>query len=138
MDLPEQRERFDSMPVAKLLGMKFDHAEPGYTRLRMSVRENHMNNGQTVHGGIMATLAEAAAAQALATMLEDGEAFTTVELKINYLAPGLIGQDLIAEGRILHKGGRVAVGDMGVKEATSGRLVATGLHTFLILRSSKA
>jgi uncharacterized protein (TIGR00369 family) len=39
----------------------------------------------TVHGGILCDLAEAAMGFAYVSTLEDGETFTTLELKINFL-----------------------------------------------------
>ena len=136
MDLAEQRSRFDKQGFSLLLGIEFDHAEEGFARLRMLVTEHHLQSAQTVHGGILATIADAAGAQALHTVLKDGESFSTIELKLNYLRPAQAGDTLIAEGRIIQKGGRIALGDMEIKNASSGRLVVKGLCTSIIIRDS--
>ena len=132
MNPTEQHARFDKQGYSQHLGIEFDHVEEGYARLRMPVKEYHLQSAMTAHGGIVATIADACSAQALFTLLKDDEVFSSIELKVNYLSPGLPGHTLIGEGRIIRRGGRIALGDMEVKDEESGRLVAKGLHTFLI------
>jgi len=117
------------------MGIEFDHAEDGFARLKMRVEEPHTQLANTAHGGVLATIADAAAAQALITVLKDNEFFSTVELNLNYLSPANPGESIIGEGRIIQRGGRIAVGDMEVKEESSGRLIVKGLQTFIIIRS---
>ena len=135
VDIQEQRDRWPSQGFAKLLGIEFDHAEEGFARLKMRVEKQHTQMANTAHGGILATIAEAAAAQAMITLLKDDEFFTTIELNLNYLSPANPGESIVGEGRIIQRGGRIAVGDMEVKESSSGRLIVKGLHTFMIIRS---
>jgi uncharacterized protein (TIGR00369 family) len=135
MDTEGQRERFREQGYARLLGLEFDHAESGFVRLRLLVSEIHLQSVQTVHGGILATLGDACSAQALLTLLEPEESFASIELKINYLSPARAGDTLVGEGRIIRRGGRIALGDMEIKNEATGRLIAKGLHTFMILRN---
>jgi acyl-CoA thioesterase len=86
-----------------------------------------------VHGGALATLADTAVAFAMMTMIQPGEKVTTVEFKINFLAP-VAGDDMIGEARILNKGKRLALADMEVKTG-DGKLLAKGLATYIILNS---
>ena len=51
----------------------------------------------TTHGGIFCDLADAAMGMAWASTLDEGEAFTTLELKINFLKPVWAGT-LVATG----------------------------------------
>jgi uncharacterized protein (TIGR00369 family) len=41
----------------------------------------------TLHGGVLCDLADAAMGMAYASSLDEGETFTTLELKINFLEP---------------------------------------------------
>ena len=70
--------------------------------------------------------------RALHTLLPEGRPTVTVELKINFIARAREGE-LIAEGRISHKGRTLAVGDM---TATDGKatLIARGIGTWMILQ----
>src|SRR5262245_66666107 len=77
-----ERELF---PVAKLLGMVIKEIEPGRAVFELRVDERYHNPLGTLHGGIYTDLADAAMGWAYAATLGEGESFTTVELKINFL-----------------------------------------------------
>jgi uncharacterized protein (TIGR00369 family) len=59
--------------------------EPGHATFVMEADERHHNPMGTMHGGIFCDLADAAMGFAYASTLNEGETFTTVELKINFL-----------------------------------------------------
>ena len=73
-----------------------------------------------------------ASARALRTLLPPGQRSATVELKVNFIAPASKGE-LIAEGRITHKGNTLAVADVTVTDG-NGTLIAKGLGTWMFLR----
>jgi acyl-CoA thioesterase len=65
-------------------------------------------------------------------MVDRDEVFTTIEMKIHYLKP-FTGGDLIAEASIIHKGSKIVLGDVEVRNG-NGDLVAKGLATYLIMK----
>jgi uncharacterized protein (TIGR00369 family) len=85
-----------------------------------------------VHGGVLCDLADAAMGIAYLSTLAEGETFTTVELKINFLRP-VIEARLTASARVV-MGGRT----MGFVECDitheRGLLVARASSTCLTLR----
>jgi uncharacterized protein (TIGR00369 family) len=95
------------------------------------VKEELTQNAGVAHGGVTASLVDSAVGLALCTMLRSQELITTVELKVNYIAPAKPGL-LIARGKILHKGNHIAVGE-GVVKDRAGRLVAKGSATYMVL-----
>ena len=68
--------------------------------------------------------------------LEDGETFTTLELKINFLRPVWTGT-LRAEGRVVHGGRTIGMTECDVTDA-DGRLVARATSTCMTLRGEAA
>ena len=74
-------------PVAKLIGFDVVLVEPGKSVIEFQVMEAHRNPMGTLHGGILCDIADAAMGIAYGSNLEDGESFTTLELKINFLKP---------------------------------------------------
>ena len=132
---PPQREPLEA-PFARLLGISLVEARPGWAKLRMPIQQKHLHSGGAVQGGLTVSLADCAFSQALDTLLRPGEDSTTVELKVNFLRPAM-GKELVAEGNILHKGRRLVVGEMAVRDE-KGRLVATGLGTCAIIRGGSA
>ena len=104
-----------------------------YAVLKLPYREEVSNGSGTVHGGILATLADTAVAFALSTNFDGKMGFATSDLTIHFLrrARG----DVWAKARIVKKGKRVNVGDVEISDA-GGRLVARVLASFLLTTSS--
>jgi uncharacterized protein (TIGR00369 family) len=98
-----QRREHPHPPVCELLGISLISVEPGRTRFQMLIDDRCHNLLGTVHGGIYCDLADVAMGFAFASILNDGEGFTTVEFKINYLKPVRAGI-IIAEGRVVSSG----------------------------------
>jgi uncharacterized protein (TIGR00369 family) len=81
-----------------------------------------------IHGGVLATLVDAAAWCAAAVHYESW--ITTVELQVRLLEPAR-AEDLVATGQVIRIGNRIAVAEAEVR-TTTGRLVATGGATFSV------
>ena len=87
-----------------------------------------------MHGGFAATLLDPAMGCAVHSTLPEGVGYTTLELKVNYTRA--ISKDtgrVLCEGKIVHRGGRVATADGRIVAADSGKLLAHGTTTCLIL-----
>ncbi len=84
-----------------------------------------------VHGGAIYSLADATAAHALLTLLEDGEGLATVEQNISFLK-GVRREDLYAEGRVVHLGRTIAHAEASVM-LEDGTLVARSSATLMRL-----
>ena len=74
-------------PVSQLVGLRMVAAEEGRVTFELDAGPQHSSPPGTLHGGIVCDLADAAMGCALVSVLEDGESFATVELKINFLKP---------------------------------------------------
>jgi uncharacterized protein (TIGR00369 family) len=90
----------------------------------------------TVHGGVLCDLADAAMGMAYASSLDEGETFTTLELKINFLKPVWSGR-LIATGRLVKGGRTVGLAECDVMD-DKDRLVARASSTCMTLRGEAA
>lgn len=123
-------------PVADLLGLELLDAADGEARFRLVAEERHANPMGTVHGGIFADLADAAMGVAYLTTLEEGESFTTLELKINFLRPFRTGT-LLADGRVVSRGRTVGLTEADVRDE-AGRLIARSSGTQMTLRGEAA
>src|SRR5258708_29019430 len=104
-----QRGELAPPPAAALLGLQLDEVEAGRTVFSMLADEVHENPMGTMHGGIVATLVDTAMGCAVSSRLDADSAFTTLELKTNYVrgitqATGRV----FAEGTVVYAGGRVA------------------------------
>jgi uncharacterized protein (TIGR00369 family) len=131
-----QRGELPPPPVATLIGFTIGSIEPGRVVMEMDAGPQHANPMGTVHGGILCDLADAAMGMAYASTLDEGETFTTLELKINFLKPVWTGR-LIGTGSLVKAGHTVGLVECDVHD-DKDRLVARASSTCMTLRGAQA
>ena len=123
-------------PAAQLIGFRLLSIEPGKAVFEMEAGPQHANPMGTLHGGILCDIADAAMGMAFASTLDEGETFTTLELKINFLKP-VWNARLRAEGRVVKRGKTVGLVECDVTDE-KGSLVARASSTCLTLAGKQA
>lgn len=125
-------------PVARLVGFEAVRIERGETVFRMDVeREKHANPMGTLHGGIVCDIADAAMGMACASLLDEGESFTTLELKTNFLRPVFDGA-IEARAHVVSAGKTVVYLECEIFSMPGEKLVAKATSTCMILRGSQS
>jgi uncharacterized protein (TIGR00369 family) len=122
-------------PVAELLGIRLVSVGDGECVFEMEALPEHANPMGTVQGGVICALADAAMGLAYASRLADGETFTTLELKANYLRPVIEGR-LVASGRVVHAGRTIGLTTCEVVDG-KGRKIAHATSTCMTLREQR-
>ncbi|HEX5732386.1 MAG TPA: PaaI family thioesterase [Blastocatellia bacterium] len=125
------REKFENNHFPRLVGIEIDSIEPGRARLSLEVREELLQLQGIMHGGVIATIIDTAVAFAIIGTSEPDDRFTTVEMKVNYLAPIREGR-IVADARLVRDGRRIVVADCDLFDS-KGRLAAKGLLTYIRL-----
>jgi uncharacterized protein (TIGR00369 family) len=123
-------------PVAELIGIEVVEAGGGECTMRLEAEERHSNPMGTIHGGILCDLADAAMGMSFFSTLEEGETFTTLELKMNYLRPFWTGT-LLAHGKVVSRGKTVGLTECRVVDDRE-RLIAHATSTVMALRGEMA
>jgi uncharacterized protein (TIGR00369 family) len=124
--------RLPAAPVSQLLGFALTEVDPGRAVFEGEPSESHYNPMGTVHGGVISTLLDSALSCAVHTQLPAGSGYTTVELKVNFVRPVVIGAGrLRSEGRVIHLGNRLATAEARLTDA-SGKLYAHAVGTCLV------
>jgi uncharacterized protein (TIGR00369 family) len=123
-------------PFPSYIGITLVAIEPGRARMEMTTDARHANPMGTLHGGVPCTLADSAMGLAYASTLADGESFTTLELKINFLRPVRNGK-LIAEGTVVQRGRTIGLAECTVTDE-NGRLIARASSTCMTLSGDAA
>ena len=119
-------------PVGELVGFRPTSIETGKAVFELDAGPQHANPMGTLHGGIICDIADAAMGVAYASTLGEGESFTTLELKINFLRPFRTGK-LIANAHLVKGGRTIGLVECDVTD-TEGRLVARAMSTCMTLR----
>ena len=123
-------------PIAALLGFTLTSVGAGEATIELKVDERLANPMGTLHGGVLGDIADAAMGMAWASTLGEGETFTTLELKINFLKPVWSGT-LLARGRVVKAGRTIGLVECDVLDAQD-RLVARASSTCMTLRGAQA
>jgi uncharacterized protein (TIGR00369 family) len=89
----------------------------------------------TVHGGFAMTLLDSAMGCAVHTTLAAGERYTTLEVSVNFVRPITTETGRVrCEGKVLHRGGRVATAEGRLFVEGTGKLLAHASTTCLVTR----
>jgi len=119
-----------------LLGFELVRVHRDGITIRCQVREELLNSAGSLHGGVTASLADAAVGSALYHRFGGTRRFTTVELKVNYFRPVTEGR-LVARSRLLRVGSTISVGRVDLADG-SGRDVGVAIVTYMFLDGTKA
>jgi uncharacterized protein (TIGR00369 family) len=123
-------------PIARLLGFTVTAVETGRVVVELAADERFANPMGTLHGGVLCDIADAAMGMAYASRLAEGESFTTLELKINFLKP-VWRSHLRATGTVTKMGRTVGLVECEILD-DSGSLVAKVSSTCMTLRGEAA
>ena len=119
-------------PIMETLGFALIAAEPGRAAFRGTPAYRQYSPIGTVHAGFAVTLLDSAVACAVHTTMAKGEAYTTLEIKVNLVRPLTenVGP-VTAEGKVLHRGRTTATAE-GYLRDEAGKLYAHATTTCMI------
>ncbi len=119
------------MVFQKMLGIRFVEAHDDGITIELPIKPEFINGAGVVHGGVCATLVDAAAGGGIHKVIGRTSRMTTIELKINYLRP--IGKGtLTARARVVKAGRTICVANVDVFD-DGRRQIAVALVTYMRL-----
>jgi len=122
-------------PIAQLLAFTVIEVEHGRAVFAMEPAEWMYNPIGMVHGGVAATLLDSCMGCAVHTTLDAGVAYTTTDLQVRYVrAMSDTTGRVLAEGRVIHAGGRTATAEGRLFVESDDTLLAHGSSGCAILR----
>src|SRR5262245_14826153 len=124
----------EQVPFNRLLGIRGESAGSGRAGLVRPVRPGFVGDPTrpALHGGVVSSLIDTAGGVAAWSAVGDGESVSTVDLRVDYLEPGGLGEPLRAEAEVVRKGSRVCHVKVAVTQGKT--LVAEGRAVFAIHR----
>ncbi len=123
----------NNCPYFQLLSMRLAGLEYGRSLLEIEAQEKHLQPYGIVHGGVCASILDAAVYWAVYAGVERTVGLTTVDIKVNYLAPVKSGR-LIARGRCIKAGRTICLGDASIEDE-KGLLIAHATSTLMVIDS---
>jgi uncharacterized protein (TIGR00369 family) len=121
-------------PIAKMFGFTLDEVSEGRAVFSGTPEEFHYNPIGVVHAGLVLTMLDSALGCAVQTTLPAGVGYTTLETKGNMVRAITAGTGrIVCEAHVVHAGRKVATSEARVTAADSGKLLAHGTSTCLIV-----
>ena len=130
----DETKRFEPSSIRETLAWVEELGSDGWARVRMPVCQRHRNaptQTAVVQGGVVISLADRALVNVSNSVLAKGFTTAIIELKANLIAAISEGE-LIAKCRLIHRGRRLHVGDIEVRDGI-GPLIAKVSGTILVI-----
>ena len=134
MNLRQTRDFLKRVPFNTLLGMQIRRVHRDGVTIDCLVRDDLRNSVGVAHGGITATMADAAVGIALQRHFGGNHRIATVELKINYFRPVKKGH-ILARSHLLRVGSTLCVGSVEFTD-DSRRAIGTATVTYMLVDGS--
>ena len=122
--------------AATKIGMRLESFGNGEAVVVLDADASHANPMGTVQGGILAAIADAAMGWAYMTTLGEGESYTTLEIKMNFLRPVRAGR-LEARARVRSAGRTIGLIECDVL-GDGGKSAGYAVSTCMVLRDEAA
>jgi len=135
--LEQTRAALARIPFNAFLKFELLARNDSEAEIEAPVQEWFRQEGGIIHGGLLTALADTASVYCLVPDLPADRTMTSIELKINFVRPGLMdGGTLRARSRVVQKGRKILLCDAEVHQ--DGKLLAKGLFTYLVYERSGA
>ena len=122
-------------PIAATLDFKGAEVEAGRAVFVGEPAEFLYNPIGVVHGGFALTILDSAMGCAVHSMLAAGEGYTSLETSVNFVRPITLETGRVrCEGKIIHRGGRIATAEGRLIAESTNKLLAHGTTTCLVFR----
>jgi len=112
-----------------LLGMQYEVLDSGEVIYKVKITEEFLATTKAAHGGFIAAFMDAVVGvAALSKVIEEGKVVSTVEMKLNFLKPAYLGDELTGYGKVLNKGKSLIISEGKIYNQNK-ELVAISLAT---------
>ncbi|XP_008799555.1 acyl-coenzyme A thioesterase 13 [Phoenix dactylifera] len=125
-----EKKDFYSDLIRSLL--KVDRIESGRITCSLSVNSAVTNTYNTLHGGVVAAVAEAVALACVRTVAGDKEFFLG-EFSTSYLSAARLDEEVEVDGCMLRQGRSVVVTSVEFKRKKTGKLYYASRATFYVM-----
>jgi len=127
--------KLPSPPITATMGFTGGSVEEGKVTFVGQAAEHLYNPIGVVHGGFAMTMLDSAMGCAVHTTLAVGEAYTTLEAKVNFVRPITLETGPVrGEGTVIHRGGKIATAEGRLIAEGTGKLLAHGTTTCMVFK----
>lgn len=129
----------DEIPFNAFLGMKVTMMNEGEAEMMVSSRPELTGDASrpALHGGVVSALADAVAGLAVFTTVAKTHKASTVDIRVDYLRPGAVDEDIFARAKVIRAGSRVASTQVVIYQADIDAPIAVATAVYNLVSQSK-
>lgn len=130
---------FGNIPHSEALGVEFVSAEPYKASMKLPYKEELIGNPVTgtLHGGVLISLMDSVGGMTVFCSLKQMVPIATLDLRLDYMKPAVIEEDIIAVGECYKITSTVAFIRAIAYQGDEDNLVASCVATFMLSSNSQ-
>ncbi|HOZ87158.1 MAG TPA: PaaI family thioesterase [Bacteroidia bacterium] len=138
MTLIDKYRQFNNF--GRLIDMDFKIIDDGIVEYEMIITQAHLATPGAAHGGVISALVDGAlGVAALSAVYKQNKIVSTIEFKLNFLAPALLNDRIVAKAKVDQLGNRIIVSSCEVICMNrDNKLLAKAMGTFNAYDAAKA
>lgn len=126
------KQLFENSAFRKLIDIEFLESNDGYAEVAFQLDpKKHWNTNEMTHGGVYASLLDAASGLSVRSKLKSNQSLATVNLSINYTKAVTKGK-LIARSTVITFGRKIATAKAEIFNEDN-EFIANSISTFVIM-----
>ncbi|MES2680287.1 MAG: PaaI family thioesterase [Bacteroidota bacterium] len=124
----------------RLIDMDFEIIADGIVEYRITITQAHLATPGAAHGGLISALVDGAlGVAALSAVHKLNKVVSTIEFKLNFLAPALLNDRIVAKAKVDQLGNRIIISSCDVICLNrDNKLLAKAMGTFNAYDAAKA
>jgi uncharacterized protein (TIGR00369 family) len=124
----------------RLIDMDFKIIADGIVEYEMNITQAHLATPGAAHGGVISALVDGAlGVAALSAVHKQNKIVSTIEFKLNFMAPALLNDRIVAKAKVDQLGNRIIVSSCEVIcKNRDNKLLAIAIGTFNAYDAAKA
>lgn len=127
-----KQDRNESKTFATDIGVNILEVKENYAKGEILIKKEHLNVWGTVHGGCIFSLADSISGVAA---ISNNKKSVTLSANINYLAPAVNTEKIIAEAFLVKSGKTISVYDVFITN-DKNKKIATSVFTYYTFNDS--
>ena len=132
------KDRVNDARLSRWIGQQLTLVSRGRAEVTLSFDKKHLQRQGQLHGGWYGFIADTAGFFAVMSLCSPDDGATTIEYKVNLLAPAVPeNAPVVAKARVVKKSGSIAVAQMEILDGR-GEICASGVGTYRIFRGKGA
>uniref|UniRef100_A0A224YRX1 Protein containing 4HBT domain n=1 Tax=Rhipicephalus zambeziensis TaxID=60191 RepID=A0A224YRX1_9ACAR len=117
--------------------VKIVTAQKGVAQFELRLEKEHCDLQGTMHNGTAFILIDLYTYATASTLCDDSTMFTSLNIDARFLAPAMLGNEILINSRAADPGGKTAFVEMDILDKTTKQILVQGTHTMFMFSSKE-